>query len=215
MILHFFMSVTLIIVIVTVGISIWAWNDSSVMKRWIFNPFSIAKYHQYYRFITSGFLHKDYIHLLFNMFVLYMFGTYVEQTLEMAFNPTTGKILFLSLYILGIIVSDLPTYFKHREHAYYNALGASGGVSSILFSFVVLYPLEELCLYGIDLLCFPGILWAGLYVIYSIYMGRKGEDSINHDAHLYGGLFGILFTIAIVPGALGGFFDQLSNFSLF
>jgi membrane associated rhomboid family serine protease len=208
-------TVTLVLVVVTVAISIWGWNNSSIMGRWIFNPYSTHHHREYYRMIASGFLHKDYIHLIFNMFVLFMFGNYVEQTLDVYFGPVTGKILFLALYLLGIIISDIPTLIKHKDHRHYNALGASGGVSSVLFSFVILYPLEELCLYGIPLLCFPGILWAALYVIYSIYMGKKGGDNINHDAHLYGGLFGIVFTFIVVPNAFEGFFAQLAEFSLF
>lgn len=117
------------------------------------------------------------------------------------------------MYLLGIIVSDIPSFIKHKDAPYYNALGASGGVSSLLFSFIIFDPTQDLCLYG--LLCFPGFIWGALYIVYSFYMGKKGQDNINHDAHLYGGLFGIVFTIIAVPGVIPNFIDQLSNFSLF
>ncbi len=206
---------TTILTILTAGISIWAWNNNDIMRRWIFNPYIVYHQRQYYRFITSGFLHKDYIHLIFNMFVFWMFGRMVEYTLMGEYGIVTGRILFAGLYLLGIIISDLPTFFKHKDHQYYNALGASGGVSAVLFSYVIFYPLEKLCLYGIDLLCFPGILWAVFYIIYSFYMGKKGADHINHDAHLAGGVFGIVFTLIVVPEALPNFLSQLTNFSLF
>lgn len=185
------------------------------MRKWIFNPYLTYHHKQYYRFLTSGFIHKDYLHLIFNMFVFWMFGKYVEYTFMGEYGVITGGILFVTLYIAGIVIADIPTLIKHRDHEYYNALGASGGVSAVLFSFVIFYPLEELCLYGLDLLCFPGILWALLYSIYSFYMGRKGADHINHDAHLAGGIFGIIFTLVAVPGTLSNFFRQMADFSLF
>ena len=122
-------------------------------------------------------------------------------------------VLFVALYLLGIIISDIPTYIKHRNHAYYNALGASGGVSSILFSFILFDPAQKLYLYGI--IGLPGVVWAVLYVLYSAYMGKRQGDNINHDAHLYGGLFGVAFTILIFPKVIPHFIEQLGNLSLF
>lgn len=206
------MSVTLIIVIVTVLATLYAWKTPDITRKWIFNPYSVKKYNEYHRFITSGFIHNDFIHLLFNMLVFWMFGEQVEQIFTSLYG-TLGTILFVALYLLGIIVSDIPTFIKHKEHAYYNALGASGGVSSILFSFILFDPAQKLYLYGI--LGLPGIVWAAIYVLYSAYMGKKEGDNINHDAHLYGGLFGIAFTILVYPQVIGHFIEQLSNLSLF
>jgi membrane associated rhomboid family serine protease len=206
------MSVTLIIIIVTGLISFNAFNNPTLKSRLMFNPYIIIRDKEYHRFITSGFIHGDMLHLLFNMFVLYMFGTYVENIFS-AIYGTTGTILYVLMYFLGIIVSDIPSFIKHKDAPYYNALGASGGVSSLLFSFIIFDPTQDLCLYG--LLCFPGFIWGGLYIIYSYYMGKKGGDNINHEAHLYGGLFGIVFTIIAVPGVIPNFIEQLSNFSLF
>ncbi|ELR71363.1 Rhomboid family protein [Fulvivirga imtechensis AK7] len=206
------MSVTLILVIITVLTSLYAWQKQDILRKWIFNPYSVNKYKQYYRFVTSGFIHNDFIHLLFNMLVLWMFGEQVEYVFT-ALYGTTGTVLFVALYILGIIVSDIPTYLKHKDHAYYNALGASGGVSSVLFSFILFDPAQKLYLYGI--LGLPGIVWAALYVLYSAYMGKREGDNINHDAHLYGGLFGIAFTILIYPKVIMHFIEQLKGLSLF
>ena len=180
------------------------------MRKWIFNPYSVNEYNQYYRFITSGFIHNDSIHLFFNMFVLWMFGEKIEYAFSSIFG-STGILLYVALYILGIIISDLPTYFKHKNHAYYNALGASGGVSSVLFSYILFAPSNKLYLYG--LIGLPGIVWAALYIIYSIYMGKQGRDNINHDAHLWGGLFGIAFTVGIYPQIIPHFINQLQYFS--
>lgn len=206
------MSITLIIIIITSLISINAFKNASLRGKLIFNPYVIKRNNEYHRFITSGFIHGDYIHLLFNMFVLYMFGTYVEQVYSAVYG-VIGQVLFVAMYLLGIIVSDIPSFFKNQNSPYYNALGASGGVSSILFSFIIFDPTRDLCLYG--LVCFPGFIWGALYIIYSIYMGKRGQDNINHDAHLYGGLFGIVFTVITVPGIVSNFIEQLKTFSLF
>ena len=206
------MTVTLIFVIITVLISLYAWNSESLTRKWIFNPYSVKHRSQYYRFITSGFLHGGFVHLLFNMLVLYMFGEHVEAEF-IRFYGDMGTVLFGSLYLFGIIVSDIPTFLKYKDQPHYNALGASGGVSSILFSYILFYPTNKLYLYGI--LGLPGIAWALLYIVYSYYMGKQQIDNVNHDAHLYGGLFGVVFTILIIPGVIPHFISQLRYLNFF
>ena len=206
------MSLTLIFIAVTVVISIKAWNDPALTNRWIFNPNAVKHNKQYYRFLSSGFLHGGFIHLLFNMLVLYMFGEQVEAVFTSAYG-VVGKVLFAGLYILGIIISDIPTFLKYKDLPHYNALGASGGVSSILFSYILFDPSSKLYLYG--LIGLPGVVWAALYIIYSYYMSKKQIDNINHDAHLYGGIFGIVFTIITIPQVVPHFFEQLTQLRLF
>ncbi|MDX1627116.1 MAG: rhomboid family intramembrane serine protease [Fulvivirga sp.] len=207
------MSLTLLLVIGTSIISIYAWQNESLTRQWIFNPYSIKKYKEYYRFITSGFLHSGWVHLIFNMLMLFMFGQQIEAVFSYIYGPMIGKVIFAALYLIGIVVSDIPTFLKHKEHAYYNALGASGGVSAVLFSYVLFAPVQKLYLYG--LIGLPGIVWAGLYIVYSIYMGKQGSDNVNHDAHLYGGLFGIVFTIIVYPDIIPHFLDQITQLSIF
>ena len=147
------------------------------------------------------------------MFVLYMFGEQVEAIFKSAYGSTLGIILFAALYLLGIIISDIPTFLKYKNAPHYNALGASGGVSSILFSYILFDPSSKLYLYG--LIGLPGVVWAALYIIYSYYMGKKQIDNVNHDAHLFGGIFGIVFTIVTIPKVVPHFFEQLVHFELF
>ena len=206
------MSITLIFVIVTVLISIYAWNNESITQKWIFNPYAVKHRRQYYRFITSGFLHGGIVHLLFNMLVLYMFGEQVEEVFKSIYGDF-GKVVFSALYLLGIIVSDIPTFAKHKDTPHYNALGASGGVSSILFSYILFDPSNKLYLYGI--IGLPGIVWALLYMIYSYYMSKRQVDNVNHDAHLYGGLFGVIFTLLTIPGVILHFLEQLKYLNFF
>lgn len=206
------MSVTLILVIITAGATLYAWNNQNIMYKWIFNPYTIKRNNEYQRFITSGFIHSNWMHLIFNMLMLYMFGGYVETLFRQVYGEL-GIVFYLLLYIIGIVVSDIPTYIRHKNHPHYNSLGASGGVSSILFSFIMFMPIEKLCLYG--LLCLPGIIWGALYLAYSYYMSKKGGDNINHDAHLYGAVFGIIFTIIVYPPVISSFISSIQNISIF
>lgn len=207
------MNITLIIIVVTVIISMMAWNNYSLMDRWIMNPYDVAKKGQYYRLITSGFLHADWSHLLFNMLSLYFFGGFIEQVFGFLFG-TSGPIYLIGFYLIAIIVSDIPTLLKYRNDRNYNSLGASGGVSAIVFAGILLNPLNPIYLFFIPI-GIPGFIFGGLYLAYSYYESRRGMGAVNHDAHFYGALFGILFMIAIYPAVLPRFIDQISSWRLF
>lgn len=206
------MSVTLIIIIVTVGISLLAWNNSSLMDRWIMNPYQAASRGQYYRLLTSGFLHADWGHLFFNMFSLYIFGGFIEQLFGMLF-AANAPIYLIGFYVVAIVVSDIPSFLKHRNDPGYNSLGASGGVSAIIFAAILFRPLSDICLYFT--LCVPGFIFGALYLAYSYYESRRGRGNVNHDAHFYGALFGILFMIVVYPPVLPNFIDQIAGWRLF
>jgi len=170
------------------------------------NPYLVKTKGQYYRFISSGFIHKDHTHLLWNMFSFYFFGTAVEHDFRSLFGEM-GMYYFIVLYLSAIIVSDIPTYLKEKNNINYNALGASGGVGSVIFVFIILEPLQSICLY--IALCMPGFVFGAGYMAYTYYQGRKSKDNVNHDAHLYGALYGLLFCIAVYPASLVLFYEQV------
>ncbi len=206
------LSITTIIIILTGITSYYAWKQPAIMYKWLFNPYYIHQQKAYYRFITSGFIHKDGWHLLFNMIALYFFGEKVEYIFSMFFGALGGY-LFIALYILGIIVSGIPSYIKHRNAQYFNSLGASGGVAAVVFSSILFDPLSVICLYFA--ICIPGFILGAFFLGYSWYRGKQSSDNINHDAHLYGALFGVIFTIILKPQVLPLFFEKLATFSLF
>ena len=206
------MDVTIVIIVITVIISIMAWNNYSLMDRWILNPYQVSNRGQYYRLLTSGFLHADWGHLLFNMLSLYFFGSFIERVFTMLFGAS-GPIVLIGFYLVAILVSDIPSYLKHRTNPGYNSLGASGGVSAIIFATIIVSPLTEICLYFA--LCIPGFIFGVLYLGYSYYESRRGASNVNHDAHFYGALFGVLFVIIVYPSALPRFFEQISSWRLF
>jgi len=206
------MSLTLIIIIVTVIASMAAWKNSRLFSKWMMHPYTIHQNKQYYRLVTSGFVHGGYGHLAFNMITFYFFGSYVEKAFGLYFG-IPGDFYFLMLYLLGIVVADLPSYWKNRTNVNYSAIGASGGVSAVLFSSILLNPLNQICLY--IFICFPGFILGAVYLFYTYYKSNNLADNINHDAHLYGALFGMVFTAILRPRFLFDFIDQLSHFSLF
>jgi membrane associated rhomboid family serine protease len=207
------MSITLIIIIVTSVISIAAWNNYSLMNRWIMNPYQVANRGEYYRLITSGFLHADWGHLIFNMLSLYFFGGFIEQVFTYLFNAS-GPVYLIGFYLVAILVSDIPSFLKHRHNPGYNSLGASGGVSAIIFASILFRPLTPIMLFFIPI-PIPGFIFGGLYLAYSYYEARRGTSNVNHDAHFYGALFGILFMIVAYPPVLPSFFEQIAGWRLF
>ena len=206
-------SVTLLLIIVTVGTSLYAWNRPDVMDKWIMNPYRVQRRGEWLRFLTSGFIHKDYTHLIFNMIAWYGFGEIVEIFFVRKYG-VLGLGLYALVYLAAIVVSEIPTYLKHRNHPYYNSLGASGGVSAIVFAAILFYPLGQIGIIFLPFFRLPAFIFGGLYMLYTWYMSRRGGDMINHDAHLYGALFGIACSALLIPEALPLFVEQVRTWRL-
>jgi membrane associated rhomboid family serine protease len=202
------MGITIIIIIATVITSIMVFSNQGLMAKLIFNPFKVSKNNEWYRFITSGFIHADWMHLFINMLVLYSFGTIVEENYNEFFGEHY-QLYFVLLYLGALVISIAPSYAKHKKDFYYNALGASGAVAAVLFASVIFNPLGTVYVYFIKM---PAILMAILYLIYEYYMGKKGGDNINHDAHLWGAIFGVVFTIGLRPNLAVDFIERLTDF---
>lgn len=199
------MNHTTAIIIITVIISLIAWQNRTFMGRLVFDPISIKRFKQYDRFVTHGFIHADGMHLFFNMFTLYFFGRVIERFYITQF----GSLGFVGFYVLAVVAAIIPTYLKNQHNPYYLSLGASGAVSAVLFSFVLFAPWETLYFFGI--LPIPAIVFAILYTAYSIYADRRGTGNTNHSAHLFGAAFGVVATIAIEPKLILHFISALLN----
>lgn len=197
---------------ITIGASFLAWNKTELFGKLMMNPYAINRRNEYFRFVSSGFIHKDHMHLLFNMFSFYFFGRAVEQIFKMVFG-NAGGLYFIVFYLVAIVVSDLPTYLKNRNNPGYNSLGASGAVSAVIMAYVIFQPLADICIY--IALCLPGFILGAAYIIFSYFQGRKANDNINHDAHLYGALFGIVFCAVMIPRSIPYFFQQISEWDFF
>src|SRR5580698_490544 len=200
-------SITMIILVLTTIISFLSFNNSRLMDALIFWPPAISMRRQYYRFLSCGFIHADLMHLAFNMFTLYFFG----RGLELFYMGRLGlqHYYFTLLYLSAIVVANIPSYIKQHDNYNYRSLGASGGVCAVLFAFILIDPWETLQLFfSIDV---PAIVYAVLFLAYTIYMSRRGGDNVNHDAHLWGAIYGVVFTIIAHPRVVNTFLNELSH----
>lgn len=207
--------ITIALIVANVIFSLIGFSNSAFVDKTIMWPYRVARENQYIRFITSGFLHADWIHLIFNMFTLFFLGTGLEYYLK-AYG-LGGNLAYLALYFLGLIVSDIPSYIKHKNDYNYRSLGASGAVSAVLFAALVFNPWGTIRLYGF--IKMSAAVFAILYIVYCVYMGKKKNDNVNHDAHLWGSLFGLAFILVLIgvlrPELFVAIIEELKHPSLF
>ena len=193
---------TWLLIGLTVLVSWQAFEKPRLLDRLLLWPPAIDRSKQYDRLVTHGFVHADWQHLLFNMITLYFFGRHVESL----FVPYIGQVGFALFYLSAIVVAILPTYLRHRHDPRYRSLGASGAVSAVLFAFILVQPWSLIFVFFLPV---PAIVYAVLYVGYSIWMDKHGMDNVNHSAHLWGAGYGVLFTVMMEPRVAGFFMDRL------
>lgn len=199
--------ITYLIIGLTGIVSYIAFSNRDLFQKYLFDPYLITHKKQYYRIISHAFLHGSWPHLLVNMFVLWSFGQAIESTFDQLFAGA-GTLYFLVLYFGGVITSSLPTLKKEANNPYYRSIGASGAVSAVLFSYILIYPTSMLGF--MIVIPIPAILFGVLYIWYEKRMAEQGiNDGIGHDAHYYGALYGVLVTIMFKPALLMNFVRQI------
>ncbi len=190
-----------IIFVVTIITSLIAFSNDWVYENFILHPYYVHQGKKLYTLITSGFIHLDLMHLFFNMFTFYYFAPYAEYKL--------GHWQFGLLYGLSLILSDLPSVVKHKDNYGYRSLGASGAISAALFSFILFNPFAGMGIIFLPI-NIPAVVFGALYLIYCSYASKKQLGNINHDAHLFGALAGIMITAVLQPHVLGDFVQLVS-----
>lgn len=198
---------TYIIIALTAVISILAFNNQNIFHALVFNPYMIENRKQGYRFASYALLHADWMHLLVNMFVLLSFGRAVEYYYSALFG-VKGIYFYALLYVGGVILSTTPAYARNKNNPGYSAVGASGAVSAVVFASIIINPLSPIRFVFIPI-DIPAFVFGILYLIYSAYMSKRGTDNIGHDAHFWGAIYGLAFTIILKPALVPGFFEQL------
>lgn len=212
---QFPVTLSLILVIFTCIISYQGFNDNHMRSKFSMHPASVKEFGQWFRLLTSGFLHKDFMHLGVNMYVLWMFGENLEFYFmqDYFFGEMWGRLIYVLIYLGAVVVSSLPSYFKHQDNQYYSALGASGGVSAILFALIIIDPWTKISFLFLPFFDFPFIVFGVLYLVYETYMSKKGGDLIGHDAHIAGAVFGMVALLVVSyifnPNLLDFFYNQL------
>lgn len=203
------LSITLIIIIVTTLVSLGGFSSHKVIDDLIFYPPAVSQQKQWWRFFTCGLIHADVGHLVLNMYALYIFGKSVEKEYIAIFGQY-GNFVYLVMYISALVVCLLPTYKKHRDDYYYRSLGASGAVSAVVFCFIILFPLQKLGLIFFPVMI-PGFIFGTLYLVFSSILGKRSKDNINHSAHIWGALYGVVFLTA--TSAFFSNYPVLQNFT--
>ena len=198
---------TLIIVAITAIVSIMAFNNSKLYYKYIFNAYQVIHRKEWYRIFTHALLHGNWPHLIINMLVLFSFGSGLERYFGHFFGVNSALLLGI-LYISAILISSVYSLYKEKDNPYYNAVGASGAVSAVVFASIFFAPLNKVYFFGI--LPIPGIVFAGLYLGYSYYMSQSNaQDNIGHDAHFYGAVYGFIFPLLVDPNVYNVFINQL------
>lgn len=197
------MSIALLILVVMAAVSLAGlYASPRIIERSLFRPYWFLRRRQYETIVTSGFVHADLPHLLFNAFTFFFFAFQVERQV--------GSARFAALYLFGLVASDIGTYFNHRNDQNYASLGASGAISAVLFASIVYFPWQKLIILPIPI-PIPAPLFAIGYVAYSWYAGRQARGRINHDAHLGGALAGLVFVLVTDPGAYSNLLGSIAG----
>ncbi len=187
---------------ITIATSVWAFSNENIYANMILHPYSVSRGQRVYTIITSGMIHNDWMHLFFNMLSYCFFAFRLEAEL--------GHWQFGLLYILSLILSDLPTVYKHRNDDWYHSLGASGAVSAVIFGAIMFDPLSKMMIMPIPI-GIPAVLFGVLYLVYCNYAAKYARDNINHDAHMFGALSGLLITIVLNPHVVHSFIEQITG----
>ena len=201
--------ITVIIIAITCIVSILCFNGTLNGNKLIFNAYQVWHRKEWYRMLTSGMIHSGWGHLFFNMLTLYFFGRVVEQYFSAAFGGVPGAVLYVVLYVSALAISSLGDLVKYRDNWNYNALGASGAVSAVLFASILFAPKMGIYIYLIPIPV-PGYIFAPLYLLYCWYMAKRNMDNIGHTAHFWGAVYGLLFPIICKPDVLSFCLSQFN-----
>ncbi|WP_183557187.1 rhomboid family intramembrane serine protease [Mucilaginibacter sp. SP1R1] len=191
-----------VIFAITLITSLLAFYNQNLYGKMMLHPYTVSRGHQIYTIFTSGLIHKDMMHLMFNMLSYYFFAFRLEQQM--------GHWQFAVLYIVSLILSDMPSVIKHKENYSYYSLGASGAISAVIFGAILYSPLDRMGILILPILI-PAYVFGILYLVYCSYASKYARDNINHDAHLYGALSGLMITILLNPAVLPQFIQQISG----
>lgn len=187
-------SITILLIVLNIAISLLAlYGNEKLFDVGMLRPYRMFRKQTWYEVITSGFLHAGISHLLVNMFVLYFFGSVMEQVL--------GPVHFIALYFSALIFSSIPSLIMHKDNPEYATIGASGAVEAVLFSYIFVFPTEKLILILLPI-PIPAWIFGLLFLVYSVYEGRRGKGNVNHGAHIAGAAWGVLYLLFFVPNSV-------------
>ncbi len=199
---------TNIIIAITVLVSIVAMQRHDIMARLQFNAYLMKHGNEWHRSITHALVHAGWLHLFVNMWVLWNFGAVAEEFFS-AYRGDLGVMLYVLLYVGGVLFSTLPAYRKHQDNFSYNAVGASGAVSAVLFSSIYFMPTMGIYVMFIPI-AIPAFVIGPLYLAYEWYQHRNSNDNVAHDAHFWGAAFGFALSVLLIPEQVSMFVKEIA-----
>jgi len=185
--------ISIAIILINLFVSYRGFSDRTFFSKYNFVVENILVYKEYRRIVTSGFLHINWMHLIFNMISLYFFSGTLEAFI--------GPVNFLIIYFVGLIGGNLLSLLIHKNSGDYSAVGASGAVSAVIFATIALFPNSQIRFFPLPF-GLPAWIYGLAYVIYSIYAIRSKADNVGHDAHLGGGILGMLVGLIMYPSSI-------------
>jgi membrane associated rhomboid family serine protease len=210
--------ITIGIVVFTCVFSFWAFNREDRLNKYSFMPYQIKYYKEHYRFLSHAFIHADELHLILNMFGLYIFGRNLEFHFNVSetFGRVGGEALFLLLYSTAIYAAIIPQQLKLKEDRYYSSLGASGAVNAIIFAGILVSPMDKMGLIFIPGIHIPAWIFGLIYLVVSYFLAKRKSNNpmsgrINHEAHFWGAFYGIIFMAIVEPKLLVQFYQQITG----
>ncbi|QJD96439.1 rhomboid family intramembrane serine protease [Mucilaginibacter robiniae] len=187
---------------ITIATTLYAFSNDTAYRNMALHPYSVYRGKQIWTILTSGLIHVDWTHLIFNMFSYFFFAFDLERLL--------GHWQFAILYIASILLSDMPSVYKHKDEYRYYSLGASGAISAVVFSSILFIPFNSIYIFPIPF-GIPAIIYGVLYLIYCVYASRTSHDAVNHDAHFYGALSGLVITVLLNHQVINLFLQQVKT----
>jgi membrane associated rhomboid family serine protease len=196
---------------ITIAASLYVLGKPELHRNLMLHPYSLTRGQRWYTLITSGFIHADLGHLILNMFTFYFFAFFLEiMMLKEMHGNMMAHVVFGIIYLGSMMLADISSIYKHRNNPGYFSLGASGAIAAILFSSILFNPRGEISLlylpFGV-----PAPVFAVLYLAFTYYSSRKQYDNINHEAHLWGAVAGLVLTIIFFPGILPEFVEGVKG----
>jgi membrane associated rhomboid family serine protease len=188
-------SITCIIILINVIISLVAFRDQDAFYKLCFWPERVWHDREWIRILSGGFLHANMTHLFFNMFSLFFFGPFVEDSFMSEFG-SAGHTAFIIFYVAAIVFANIPDLLEHKNDQNYRAVGASGAVSAVIFASILYNPVTTIYVFFFPVTAY---LFGVLFLAYSAYMSRRQMDNIGHLAHFSGAVFGIIFPLIFQP----------------
>jgi membrane associated rhomboid family serine protease len=189
-----------LIFIFTIAISFYSlYINQRIIEKFALHPYSVAKGKKLTSVLLSGFLHSDLTHLLFNMISFYFFAFALESYIS--------SINFAIIYFGSMVIANIPTIMEHKNNYRYYSLGASGAISGIIFSMILINPFMKMIIFPIPF-PLPAIVFGVLYLLWSYFAAKRNEDFINHSAHFWGALSGVILTIILEPSTISTFIQS-------